>query len=58
MMSLALNSFLSVGKFLLHIYSNSSALLAEAVHSATDVIGSILVLIGVFLSDKKSAKFP
>lgn len=57
-LSLGLNIFLMVSKYLLYLFTNSSALLAETVHSLTDVIGSLLVMGGIYLSEKKSDKFP
>ena len=57
-LSLGLNIFLTVSKYLLYLFTNSSALLAETVHSLTDVIGSLLVIGGIYLSEKKSEKFP
>lgn len=55
---MGLNFFLTASKFLLYLFTNSSALLAETVHSLTDVIGSLMVIGGIYLSEKKSEKFP
>ncbi|MHB8881628.1 MAG: cation diffusion facilitator family transporter [Thermodesulfovibrionales bacterium] len=57
-LSLGLNIFLTASKYLLYLFTNSSALLAETVHSLTDVIGSLMVIGGIYLSEKKSEKFP
>ena len=57
-MSSALNMLLTAVKFLLYIFTGSAALLAEAIHSLTDVLGSLLVAGGIYLSEKKSEKFP
>ena len=57
-MSSALNMVLTAVKFLLYIFTGSAALLAETVHSLTDVLGSLLVAGGIYLSEKKSEKFP
>jgi cation diffusion facilitator family transporter len=57
-LSLWLNIFLTTSKYLLYIFTNSSALLAETVHSFTDVIGGLMVIGGIYLSEKKSEKFP
>lgn len=57
-LSLVLNAFLTVSKYLLSPFTNSSAMLAETVHSFTDVIGSLLALFGIYLSEKKSESFP
>jgi cation diffusion facilitator family transporter len=56
--SLALNLLLASAKYLLYLYAGSTAVLAEAVHSLTDVVGSLLVLGGIYLSEKKSMQFP
>jgi len=57
-LSLWLNIFLTASKYLLYLFTNSSAILAETVHSLTDVIGSLMVIGGIYLSEKKSEKFP
>jgi cation diffusion facilitator family transporter len=56
--STALNVLLSAIKFSLYLITGSSALLAETVHSLTDVVGSLLVVGGLYLSEKKSEQFP
>jgi divalent metal cation (Fe/Co/Zn/Cd) transporter len=56
--SAALNMFFTATKFSLYLLSGSSALLAETAHSLTDVIGSLLVVGGIYLSEKKSERFP
>ncbi len=56
--SFALNSLLTLAKYLLHLFTGSAALLAETFHSLTDVVGSLLVLGGIHLAGKKSAHFP
>ncbi|KPK36264.1 MAG: hypothetical protein AMK70_02945 [Nitrospira bacterium SG8_35_1] len=57
-MSLGLNISFTAVKYLLYLFTGSSALLAETVHSLTDVIGSMLVVGGIYLSEKKSKQFP
>ncbi len=56
--SFGLNLFLTLVKYLLYNFSGSAALLAETVHSLTDVVGSLLVLGGIHLAGKKTALFP
>lgn len=56
--STALNVFFAAIKFSLYLITGSSALLAETVHSLTDVIGSLFVVGGLYLSEKKSEQFP
>jgi len=57
-LSLGLNALLTAVKFLLYPFTGSAAILAEAVHSSTDVVGSLLVIAGIYLSEKKSKQFP
>ncbi len=57
-LSLGLNISFAAVKYFLYLFTGSSALLAEAVHSLTDVIGSLLVVGGIYFSEKKSEKFP
>ncbi|MBZ0155553.1 MAG: cation diffusion facilitator family transporter [Alphaproteobacteria bacterium] len=57
-MSSGLNTVLTAIKFLLYYLTGSAALFAEAVHSLTDVAGSLLVVGGIYLSGRKSKQFP
>lgn len=50
------NVVLSAFKLLAGIIANSSAMISDAVHSASDVFSTIVVLIGVQLSSKESDK--
>lgn len=50
------NFVLSGGKFAAGILAHSRAMLSDAVHSASDVLSSIIVIIGVKLSSKESDK--
>jgi len=45
-------------KFMGHLYTGSDALLADSLHSFTDSLSSVFVSIGIFLSTRKSKKFP
>lgn len=54
--SIAGNLILSLLKLLAGIFSNSGAMISDAVHSASDVFSSIIVIIGVKMSAKKSDK--
>jgi cation diffusion facilitator family transporter len=56
--SLALNALLTIIKFILYPVTGSSAILAEAVHSLTDVVGSLILISGLYLSEKRSEQFP
>jgi cation diffusion facilitator family transporter len=55
---MSLNIALTAVLFTLYRFTGSSALLAESVHFLTDVIASLLILAGIYLSGKKSVKFP
>ncbi len=50
------NLILSVFKFLAGILAHSSAMISDAVHSSSDVLSSIVVIIGVRMSAKESDK--
>lgn len=52
--SIVVNLFLSVGKLLAGILGRSGAMVSDAVHSASDVFSTIIVIIGVRMSGKKS----
>jgi cation diffusion facilitator family transporter len=56
--STILNAALVIPKGVLALLTGSTALLAETIHSITDLIGSILVLGGIALSRKKIPSFP
>jgi cation diffusion facilitator family transporter len=58
LLSLSLNLLLAAAKYLLYLYAGSAAVLAEAAHSLSDVVGSLLVIGGISLSEKKSRQFP
>lgn len=50
------NLILSVFKFLAGVIAHSNAMISDAVHSSSDVISSIVVIIGVRMSAKESDK--
>ena len=52
--SLAVNLLLSLGKLLAGIFGRSGAMISDAVHSASDVFSTVIVIIGVRISSKKS----
>ncbi len=56
--STLLNVVLVFAKGGLALISGSTAILAETIHSLTDVIGSLTVLMGITISRKKSPSFP
>lgn len=53
-LTLAVNVFLSVIKLAAGLIAGSSALVSDAVHSASDVLSTVIVIIGVRLAAKKS----
>ncbi|MGQ9767513.1 MAG: cation diffusion facilitator family transporter [Anaerolineae bacterium] len=56
--SVAVNLFLVGLKVVLAVFSGSLALAADAVHSSVDVVGSLVVLGGLFIARRKSKAFP
>ena len=54
--SVAVNLLLSLFKLLAGIIGHSGAMISDAVHSASDVFSTFIVMIGVTVSGKKSDK--
>ena len=54
--SIAVNLLLSVFKLIAGIVAHSGAMVSDAVHSASDVFSTIVVMIGVNISSKESDK--
>lgn len=52
MVSVIVNLALSVGKLLAGIFAHSGAMISDAVHSASDVLSTFVVMIGVTISAK------
>ncbi|GAB5081628.1 cation diffusion facilitator family transporter [Hominimerdicola sp. 21CYCFAH17_S] len=52
--SIAVNIALSAGKLIAGIVGRSGAMISVAVHSASDVFSTVVVIIGVRLADKKA----
>lgn len=52
--SIAVNLLLSAGKLLAGIFGRSGAMISDAVHSASDVFSTFIVIAGVRISAKKS----
>lgn len=50
------NALLSIFKLLAGIFANSNAMISDAIHSASDVFSTIVVVIGVKLASKDSDK--
>lgn len=54
--SIAVNLILSLAKLLAGIFGHSSAMISDAVHSASDVFSTVIVIIGVKISNRDSDK--
>ena len=54
--SVAVNIGLSVIKLIAGIVANSGAMISDAVHSASDVFNTVIVMVGVHLASKQSDK--
>ena len=48
------NLFLCLFKLLCGIFCNSQALISDAIHSASDIFSTIVVIIGIKISSKES----
>jgi cation diffusion facilitator family transporter len=55
-LSIIINVALSVGKLVSGLVANSSALVSDAVHSASDVVSTIVVMVGINVSSKRPDK--
>lgn len=56
LLSILGNGLLTVFKLLAGIFAHSGAMLSDAVHSASDIISSVIVIIGVKMSARASDK--
>ena len=54
--SVLLNIFLSVFKFIVGLISHSKALISDSIHSLSDVLSTLVVIVGVKLAGKKPDK--
>ncbi len=54
--SIAVNLLLSLFKFIAGVAANSSAMISDSVHSASDVFSTFIVIIGFNISQKKADK--
>lgn len=50
------NLILSIGKLFAGIFAHSGAMISDAVHSASDVFSSIIVIVGVHIASRDSDK--
>lgn len=56
--SLVVNIALVAAKLALSFVTGSLALRADAIHSSVDVFGSIALIVGLVIANRKSSKFP
>jgi len=56
--SIAVNITLAAVKLTLSFVTGSLALRADAIHSSVDILGSIALIAGLVISNRKSSKFP
>jgi len=56
--SLVVNITLVAAKLTLSFVTGSLALRADAIHSSVDVFGSIALIVGLVIANRKSSKFP
>ncbi len=54
--SITVNLLLAFGKFFAGVIGNSGAMISDAIHSASDVFSTIIVMIGVSISSRESDK--
>ena len=54
--SIIVNILLAAFKFAAGVIGRSGAMISDAVHSSSDVLGSLIVIVGVRMSEKKSDK--
>ena len=54
--SIAVNLLLAAFKFYAGLIGHSGAMISDAVHSSSDVLGSLIVIVGVKISEKPSDK--
>ena len=57
-MSIALNMFLAVIKGEAGVLSSSTALISDAIHSATDVLASMAAFVGLWVAGREHPSFP
>lgn len=55
-LSIIVNVFLSLFKLLAGIFAHSGAMISDAIHSASDVFSTFIVMIGITLSNRSSDK--
>ncbi len=56
--STALNSLMAVVKLIVGYATNTNVIIADGIHSISDVVGSVLIYASIKLAGKKSRRFP
>ncbi len=56
--SIALNIALAAGKGIAGVASSSTALIGDAIHSATDVLASVAAFVGLWVAGREHPSFP
>ncbi len=56
--AIAVNVFLFAFKMVMALFSGSISLFADAIHSSTDIISSVALLIGIRIAGRKTKRFP
>ncbi|MBC8208674.1 MAG: cation diffusion facilitator family transporter [Desulfobulbaceae bacterium] len=56
--SICLNIVLALGKGVAGVVSGSTALIGDAIHSLTDVLGSSVVFVGIWVAGREHPSFP
>lgn len=54
LVSVVVNLLLSAGKFLAGVFASSGAMISDAIHSASDVFSTFIVMIGVQIASKQA----
>ena len=52
--SIIMNTILAVFKMIAGVVANSGAMISDAIHSASDVFSTVIVIIGAKISNKES----
>ncbi len=53
-----LNLLMAIGKLAVGIFTNTGVIIADGIHSLSDVVNAVLIYASIKLSGKKSKKFP
>ncbi len=56
--STILNSLMAIAKLIVGYLTNTSVIIADGIHSISDVVGSVLIYASIKLAGKKTKRFP